>query len=190
MRSAAAVVLTAAALAAGCFLAGYGYCRWWQEQTPVTIEGFVWRYDNSYTVRQDVYYGRTPTQPVDFEVLPLMGDLADWPLAGTIRLSYYRERLPARSCDIRLEGLVDILPAFASLLFRVDPFASASRDRHGMINVPAQYVVAYGDEGYVFLAENEYEAERMAKAVVWHIFQDRLGGDVARLVGRVPKDIP
>ena len=41
MRNTGAIVVTAVALAAGCFLAGYGYCRWWQEQAQVIIEGFV-----------------------------------------------------------------------------------------------------------------------------------------------------
>jgi len=190
MRNTAAIIVTALALGAGCFLVGYGYCRWWQEQARVTIEGFVWRYDNSYTVRQDAYYDRTPKPPVDFDVLPLAEHFADWPLAGTIRVSYYRERLPARSSNIGLEDLVEISPAFASLLVRVDPLAADSRDRLGMINVPARYVVAYGGDGYTFLAANEYEAERTAKAVVWHIFQDRLEGDIGRFVGYVPKDIP
>jgi len=190
MRDTAAIIVTAVALAAGCLLLGYGYCRWWQEQAHVTIEGFVWRYDNSYAVRQDAYYDRTPKPPAAFDVSPLAEGFSDWPLAGTIRVSYYRERLPARSANIGLEGLMEISPAFTSLLVRVDPLAAGSRDGLGMINVPARYVIAYGGDGYAFLADNEYEAERTAKAVVWHIFQDRLEGDIERLVGRVPKDIP
>jgi len=190
MRNTAALIVTAIALAAGCFLLGYGYCRWWQEQARVTVEGFVWRYDNSYTVRQDAYYDRTPKPHVAFEVLPLAEHFADWPLAGTIRVSYYRERLPARSANIGLEDLVEISPAFTSLLVRVDPLAAGSRDRLGMINVPAQYVIGYGTDGYAFVAANEYEAERAAKAVVWQIFQVRLDGDLQRFVGYVPRDIP
>lgn len=176
MRTTVAVVMTAGALVVGCFLLGYGYAEWWQEREPVHIEGLVWQFGNSYVSRRDVYYDRSPRRPVAYEALPLREHFGDWPYEAGIRVSYYSARLPARSREIGLEGLADLSPPFLTLRLYVEPDMGGSRDRHGMINVPARYVVSPGVEGYVFEAPNEWEAERMAKEIVWEVFEEKSGG--------------
>lgn len=188
MKTIAALVLTAATLAVGCFLLGYGYSEYWEQKPAVLIEGFVWLYtDSALNTTQDVYYGRVPWRTVEVAVMPHGGDFDDWAHVGTIQLSHYRKRLPARSRGIALETVVDVPPPFTSLRLRVEPGAAARCDKHGRVNVPARYAIAWGSDAYVFSAVNGYEAEEMAKAVVWRIFEERFGGDVDRFVGRMPE---
>ena len=178
MKTTAALIVTAAALLAGGFLLGYGYSELWQEKEPVLVEGWVWRFSNGFVTRQDPYYGRSPMERVEYEVQPF-NDRSGWAEEGHVFVYRYSERLPARSREIGLEGLVSIQPAFISVVLFVDGEAAGNRDRHGMINAPATYLVALGGQGYVFAAPNEYEAEEKAKAILWPLLRERLGGDVA-----------
>lgn len=174
------------ALAAGCFLLGYGYAEWWQPREFTQIEGLVWQFTNAYTLRRDVYYDRTPKPRAEYEVRPF-GEFADWPREASIRVSHYRERLPARSADIGLEGLADITPAFTTLAVHVEPGPwsdPATRDTRGMIRQPAQYVLRWGNDAFLFRAANEWEAERTAKSIIWEIIQEFHGGDVEAFAGR------
>lgn len=180
-----AILLTAVSLAVGGALAGYGWARWWEPREPVVVEGLVWEYDNRYGARRDPYFEfLSPPEP---QAVPIAerwpGRFADWPQAGAVRMSYYRERLPARAGRISLDRVASIQPSQATLLVYVEPGAAGQRDRLGMINVPAEYVIVILGDAYAVRAENEYEAEAALKAILWRVWRNVMQGKAERLVG-------
>ncbi len=188
MKTVAALGVTAVALAAGGFLLGYGTSEWWAPKPEVHVEGFVWEFNNQFEIRRDVYWERTSQSvAVDVEVRPFDKRYAAWRHEAMIRLSHYRMKLPARARRIGLEYLAtEMAPRWTSILMYVEPDAPASRDRHGMINAPARYLISHGGDGYLFDAETEWEAERKAKGVVRRIFEEEFGGDVEAFAGSLP----
>lgn len=186
MRNVAVIIFTAVSLAVGCTLAGYGYSEWWRERPPVLIQGLVWEFrtqQNPYTPRRDVYYGRVPRPEVAVTVKAFDESFADWPQEATIRLLGYRERLPGRIDELGLERLAAVRPRVTVLKVYVEPEVAGSRDRHGMINIAARYVVTFGSKAYLFEAANEWEAEIAAKSVVERIIEDHYDGSYEKLIG-------
>jgi hypothetical protein len=169
MRTLLALILTAASLAVGCFLLGYGTAEWWRRRPPVHIKGLVWDFSTAYEHCRDAYFDRVEKAPVPHEVHPFKEPFDQWPQEATARLSRYDLTLPARTADIGLEGLADIPPPFTIMPVYVDPEAAAQRDRRGAINVRARYALVIGRKAYVFVAATEWDAEAMAKAILWQL---------------------
>lgn len=186
MRNVAVIIFTAVSLAVGCTLAGYAYSEWWRERPPVLIRGLVWEFrtlQNPYTPRRDVYYGRTAQADTAVTTEPFDARFADWSPEATIRLLGYRERLPGRMAALGLERLAAVKPKVTVLRVYVEPGVAGSRDRHGMINLAARYLVTFGKQAYLFEAGNEWEAEATAKGVVERIIEDHYGGSTEKLIG-------
>jgi len=114
MRNAAAIVVTAVALAAGSFLLGYAWSEWLIEQPAVRVEGWVWRVH--YTLKERSWVEtrwlahevvRNASAQAEIEVEEF--DLASWKECGQITATYVWCVMPGRTRDVRLVTMLDPL---------------------------------------------------------------------------------